>query len=222
MVPCSRCPATLRHQRVASLLRLARFPEVAAFEETLPDVLNPPLHLGLVLGVPNPGRVSDETAVLGILDEAAGDSGMQGVGSRQGGGEIVDNHVLGDAVEEGLGRLQPVDDILKLLAEGGPDEAMPGVAQHQYQRPHLAAAAGARVMDQAQPAEVQLHHLARGGVLHTDGHGIAPPPVSALDEAAQRRIGNLAAPLQQQLQYAGQLQAVDGEPLIYLVAPWGK
>ena len=39
--------------------------ETAALEEALPDVLDTPLHLGLVLGMPDSGRVGDETAALG-------------------------------------------------------------------------------------------------------------------------------------------------------------
>ena len=38
--------------------------EVAALEEPFPDVLNTPLHLGLVLGVSHPGGVGDEPPVL--------------------------------------------------------------------------------------------------------------------------------------------------------------
>ena len=71
---------------------------------------------------------------------------------------------------------QSGDDVLQLLAEGGPDEAVPGVGQHHDQGPHRAAAARLRVRDQAQPAEVQLRHLPRGALCHPDGPGIAPPP----------------------------------------------
>ena len=39
--------------------------ETAVLEEALPDVLDTPLHLGLVLGMPDSGRVGDETAALG-------------------------------------------------------------------------------------------------------------------------------------------------------------
>ena len=145
---------------------------------------------------------------------------MQGVRSRQCGREIVHDHVLGDATEEGPSRLQPGNDVLQRLAEGGPDEAVPGVAQHQQEGPHRAAAARVRIVNQAKAAEIQLHHLSGSSVLHADGPGIAPPPpVAVLDEAAQRRVGNLATPLQQQFQYAGYLQAIGVEPLVYLVAP---
>ena len=37
-------------------------------------------------------------------------------------GQVVDDQILGDAAEEGPGRLQSVDDVFQFLAEGGPDK----------------------------------------------------------------------------------------------------
>ena len=50
--------------------------KIAALEETLPDVGHAALHLGLVLGMTDPGRVGDEAAMLGVLQKASGQSGM--------------------------------------------------------------------------------------------------------------------------------------------------
>ena len=138
--------------------------EVAAFEETLPNVLDAALHPGLVLGVSHPGGVGDEAPVLGVFQEAPGEPGVQRVGPRHRGGEVVDDQVPGDAAEEGPGRLQAHDDVLQLLAEGGPDEAVPGVGQHHDQGPRRAAAACLRVLDQTQTAEVQSSATSPGGV----------------------------------------------------------
>ena len=71
--------------------------EVAALEEALPHVLDAPLHVGLVLGVSHPGGVGDEPPVLGVFQEAPGEPGVQRVGARHRGGEVVDDQVLGDA-----------------------------------------------------------------------------------------------------------------------------
>ena len=138
--------------------------ETAALEEALPDVLDAPLHLGLVLGMPDSGRVGDKAAALGVFQESPGEDGMQCVRSRHRRREIVDDQIARDAAEECPGRLQASDDVLQLLAEGGPDEAVPRVSQHHDQRPHRAAVSRVRIVDQTQPAEVHLRHLARRGV----------------------------------------------------------
>ena len=80
--------------------------EVAALEKPLSDVLDAPLHLGLVLGVSHPGGVGDEAPVLGVFQEAPGEPGVQRVGPRHRGGEVVDDQILGDAAEEGPRCLQ--------------------------------------------------------------------------------------------------------------------
>ena len=99
---------------------------------------------------------------------------------------------------------------------------MPRIAQHQDQGPHGAAAPGVGIVDQPQAAEVQLHHFARRSVLHADGRGIAPTPVTALDETLQRGVGNRAAPGRLQPLDARQLQPVPGQPLVDLVGPRGQ
>ena len=138
--------------------------EVAAPEEALADVLDAPLYVGLVLGVSHPGGIGDEAPVLGVFQEAPGEPGVQRVGPRDHGGEVIDDQVPGDAAEEGPGRLQSGDDVFQLLAEGGPDEAVPGVGQHHDQGPRRAAAARLRVLDQTQTAEVQRSATSPGAV----------------------------------------------------------
>ena len=135
--------------------------EFATLEKTFSGVGHAPFHLGLVLGMTDPRRVGDEAAALGVFHEVPGEGGMQGVRSRHRGRAIVDDQVAGGAAEVGLGRLQPGDDVLRPLADGGPDEAVPGVGQHHDQDPHGAAPARVRIVDQAQAAEVHLHHLTR-------------------------------------------------------------
>ena len=68
--------------------------EIAALEEALPDVLHTPLHFGLVLGVSGTGRVSDETPVLRVFQEALGEARMQRVSIHNCGREIIDHQVL--------------------------------------------------------------------------------------------------------------------------------
>ena len=126
---------------------VGQVPELPALEETLPHVLDAPLHMWLVLGVSHPGGIGDEAPVLGVFQEAPGEPGVQRVGPRDRGGEVVDDQVPGDAAEEGPGRLQAGDDVFQFLAEGGPDEAVPGVTQHHDQGPRRAAAARLRVLD---------------------------------------------------------------------------
>ena len=44
--------------------------EFTALEEAFPDVLDAPLHLGLVPWMAHPGRIGDEAPVLGVFQEA--------------------------------------------------------------------------------------------------------------------------------------------------------
>ena len=193
--------------------------EIAALEEALPDVLDAPLHLGLVLGVSHLGGVGDEVPALGVFQEAPGEDGMQRVRSRHRRREIVDDQVPRDAAEEGSGRLQASDDVLQLLAKGGPDEAVPRVGQHHDQGPHRPAVSRVRIGDQTQPAEIHLRHLAGSGILHAHGGPAALAPVAFLNEAAQRLVRYPAAAAQQQLVNTGQLQPVPADPLVDLVGP---
>ena len=212
----SGAPALDLHPNVGQVL------ELAALEEALPDVGDAPLHLGLVFWVAGSGRVDNEAPALGVFQEAPGEDGMQRVRRGHRGREVVDDQVLGNAAEEGPGRLQAGDDILQLLVEGGPDETVPGVAQHQDQRPYRAAAAGLGVLDQAQAAEVHLRHLTRRRLFHPHRGLGSPSPVAAGHEALQGGIRYPAIPLPQQLLDAGQLQPVAGEPPVDLVGPRGQ
>lgn len=63
-------------------------------------MLDSALHSGLVLGVTHPCRVVDETLMLDILQEAAGESGVQRIHTHHSGGEVADDQVAGNAVEE--------------------------------------------------------------------------------------------------------------------------
>ena len=69
----------------------------------------------------HPGRVADEAAVLGVFQETPGEPRVQRVGTSHRRREIVHDQVPGDAAEEGPGRFQPGDDVLQLLAGGGPE-----------------------------------------------------------------------------------------------------
>ena len=193
--------------------------EIAALEEALPDVLHAPLHFGLVLGVSGTGRVSDETSVLRVFQEALGEARMQRVWSRHRWREIIDHQVLGHSIEESPRRLQSGDDVLQLLALYGPHEAMPRVAQYDDHGPHRLASSRRWVRNHAQPTEVRLRHLTRRGVLHPHRGLAAPTPVAFQNETAQRRIRYCAPSNGQQLLDAGQLQPVAGEPLVDLIRP---
>ena len=86
--------------------------------------------------------------MLGVLQEAARETGMERIDTSHCCGEVVDHQVLGNALEEGPSSLQPLDHIDKLLAEGRPDEAVPRVGQDDDQRPDRTAATGLRVLYQ--------------------------------------------------------------------------
>ena len=81
--------------------------EIGALEEALSGVGHFALDLGLVLGVAVAGQVGDEAPMLGVFREASGEDGMQGIRAHHGGGEIVDDQVLGHAAEEAHAASRP-------------------------------------------------------------------------------------------------------------------
>ena len=101
-------------------------------------------------------------------------------------------------------RLQSGDDVFQFLAEGGPDEAVPGVGQHHDQGPRRAAAARLRVLDQTQTAEVQRSATSPGAVssIRTVLR-LRPRQFAAADEPVQGRLGHLTPSVCQQLHECG-------------------
>ena len=147
---------------------------------------------------------------------------MERIDTRHCRGEVVDDQVVGNALEEGPGCLQPLDHVHELLAEGRPDEAVPRVGQDDDQRPNHPAATRLRVLHQTQTAEVHLRHLAGCALSHPDSRRTSPLPAPSLDEPPQRRVRDPAAPARKQLLDAGHLQPVGGQPLVDLVRPGGE
>jgi len=191
-----------------------------ALEEALTHIRNGALHLGLVLRVTNAGRIGDEPTALRILQEAAGEPGMQRVGTRHRGRAVVDDQVAGNTAEECPRRLQPCDHVLQLLGVGRPDEAVPRMAQHHHQGPDRAAATALLVHDEAQTPEVHLRHLPRCARLHPNRPRGALPPATANQVAQQGRIRHPDTTRAQQLLDARQLQTLSLQPPVYLVRPW--
>ena len=68
--------------------------------------------------------IGDEAPVLGVLQKAPGEHGVQGIRARHGGGEIVDDQVFGYPAEKRPRRLETGDDVRKLVLLHGPDEAV--------------------------------------------------------------------------------------------------
>ncbi len=147
---------------------------------------------------------------------------MERIDTRHCRGEVVDHQVVGNALEEGPGCLQPLDHVHGLLAEGRPDEAVPRVGQDDDQRPNHPAATRLRVLHQTQTAEVHLRHLTGCALSHPDRRRTPPPPAPTLDEPPQRRVRDPAAPVRKQLLDAGHLQPVGGQPLVDLLGPGGE
>ncbi|MCY4554789.1 MAG: hypothetical protein OXF79_00055 [Chloroflexi bacterium] len=94
--------------------------EIAAFAKALPHVGPAAFHLGMT----HLGQIGDETTTLGVFQNAPVQTRMERVRSRHRGGEIIDDHVAGEAVEKVPRRVQAGDNVLQLLAVRRPDEAM--------------------------------------------------------------------------------------------------
>ena len=123
-----------RHQRAAS--GGGPGPIAALLEKRLPGVLDAPLHYGLVLRVTHPGRIGMKPRCWEYSRKPRVKRGCRACA----GGEVVDDQVFCRRTS------RPPDDLLQLLAVGGPHEAMPGVGQHHQQRPYRLPAAGLPVL----------------------------------------------------------------------------
>ena len=147
---------------------------------------------------------------------------MQGVRRGHRRWEVVDDQVPGDAAEECPRRFQAGDDVRQRLPEGGPQETVARVAQHQDQGPYYTAAASLGIVDQTQATEVHLSHFPGRCILHPHRDPAGPSPVPAQNETPHRLVGHRTTPGQQQLVNAGHLQPVAGEPTVDLVGPRGQ
>lgn len=192
--------------------QIGQVQELATLEQPLPHVRHTPFHLRFVLGVPGASGVGHEAPPLAVFQEAPGELGRQRISAHHGSREVVQDHGAGDPSEEGPGGLQPLDHLLQALPEEGPDEAMARVAQHHHQGPGHPLAARGGVWDEPQPAEVDLGHLAGERVGHADRGGRTVHPPVPGHVAPQRRVGDLAALLAQELMHPRELQALLAHP----------
>ena len=69
--------------------------EAGALEEAFPDVGHTPFHLGLVPGMPYPGRVDEESPVLGVFQESPAQARLQRVRPHHRGGKLSMTRHLG-------------------------------------------------------------------------------------------------------------------------------
>jgi len=119
--------------------------------------------------VPDPCRVDDEAAGLGVLAEALGEARRDRVGHRHDGAAVVRDDDPEDTAEEGPGLLEPLDHGLEGLAEGQPDERVAAVRRGEHEAVHDAPVADGRIGQESQAAEVDLQLVARLPVGDPDG-----------------------------------------------------
>ena len=217
--PVDALPRHLERPAPGGVAQFGEVPELRALEEALAHVRDAALDPRLVARPAHARGVADEAALAGVLEEAPGEARVQRVGPGHGGREVVDHEVAGHALEARPGRLQALDHRVQRLAGGRPDEAVPRVAPDHDQRPDRAAPPALGVRDEAEPAEVQLRDLARRPVLHAHGHRLPAAPATALDEAPQRAVGDLAAALGEQFMDPRHLQALGLQPALDLLRP---
>src|SRR3990170_4038144 len=182
--------------------------ELPALEETLPDVGDVSFDLRLVLGVTYPRRVGDEAPVLAVLQEAAGNVGIKGIGPGHGRWEIVEDHIAGNTAEEGPGRLQPFNNVPQLLPDQGPDEAVAGVAEDDHQCPDHPPPAALGIDYQPEAAEIHLGHLARLGVRHAHRAAATGQPSLMAHVAVQGHVGDDAVLLAKEFVNSSELEPV--------------
>lgn len=93
--------------------------EPVSLIEALPDVLDPPLDVRLVLRSPHPGRVDEDAAFLRVLEEAARRPWCQGIGSRDRRGEVIDDQPSRNPAEGAPGGLESGDALFERLPRRG-------------------------------------------------------------------------------------------------------
>ena len=115
--------------------------KLTAFEKSPFHVIDTVFHLGLVFRMTRPGRVGEKSPVLGVLQKAAGEPGIDRISSGHRSREIIDYQVLGDTTKQSPAGLHPFNYISQLLTKQGPDENMPGVSQDDDHAPDQPPAA---------------------------------------------------------------------------------
>jgi hypothetical protein len=140
--------------------------------------------------MPDPGRVDDEAAGLGVLPESVVEPGLERVGPVHDRLEIIgDDHREHAAVERPR-RVEPGDHLLEGLAVGGVDELVPRVDRREDQPVRDSPDPARRVRDQPEPTEVDLQ--LDPGIAVGDRDRRPPPPEPQLGhrEPVQRPVGH--------------------------------
>ena len=192
-------------------LHVVEIAEDLAPEEILADIRDPALDLGFSGRVPRHGRVDEEAAVLGVLEEDPVDLGRVAIGARDDGLEIVDHEPAHHALKEGPRRLQPREDRRQVLAEGDPQEGVPTEGQRDEEPVDVPVRTGGGIRPQAQPPEVGFGGLAGRRIGHPHGHARRAEAAVGLGEPVERAIRDAEALLAEPAVDLGQAQAV-GQP----------
>jgi hypothetical protein len=172
-------------------LRLAETGELLAGLKRAAHERHHALHARPVGGLSHPGRIDEEPARLGVLQERGVDPRIERIRLIEDRLQIVGDDHSEDAVQEGPGRLAALDDILEGLTERRPHEHVARDHRSEDQRPHRPPPARLRIEHQPHPAEVDLQLLTRLPVDHR--HRGRLPPVAQLlrTQPVQRPVGPL-------------------------------
>lgn len=154
-------------------LRVSEIDEGLPGEERATHERDGPLDARLVLRGTHPGRVDDEPAGLGVLDESLVEPRFERVGPLHNRLHVVGDHRREYTAIERPRRLEPGDHIVDPLAVGQPHEAVTRHHRREDQRVAVPLATRVRVRDPAHLPEINLQLVARLPVVHP--HRDAPP-----------------------------------------------
>ena len=149
--------------------------ELATTEEAVAHVRHRPLDPRLVFRVMGARGVDERAVVLGQLAIRAAELGVVQVGLEDSGLQVVADPQARAPAEEAQGLEVAGDPGLLVHAQHRADEVHPGGAQRRDEGPHGAAAPADGISPETEPAEVELHRLAEGGLgqQHRRARGIA-------------------------------------------------
>ncbi len=186
--------------------------EVPSLEEAFAYVLDTALDVRFVFGLAHARRIDEEAASLAVLEEAPSRPRLQGVGTGDGGGEVVENETFWNPAEEAPGGFQAGDALGERLPQQRPDEAVAAVGEDNEQRPDRLLLSRARIDQHSEPAEVHLGYFARRPVGHPHRTRSPLPEPCLPDVAPERRVRDRDAVSYEQLVDARQLKPLLLQP----------
>lgn len=179
-----------------------------ASEEAVADVGDLALDERLPGRHPRRGRIDGEAPVGGVFLKRTMEERVVAIRLGDRALEVFDDQAAGDTPKEGPGILEPTDQKGDLLLMRDEDELVTAEDEHHHERPQHTTSTARGMGHQAEASKVQLGHLTRSGLGHSDRDTPALPEAAVGGgEAVQRAVGDVDALMPQELVDLGEAKA---------------